>query len=391
MKVDSGIEVRTMAEKKAHSSHHSSTHKSHPHKARKKRKEFQPKSMYVILGVAFLIAIIVIIIAVERDDSTSPGAPPAETVAAIVNGDEIFVSEIEAQYEILPAGYKEQVTKEIVLQQTIEKVLMLQEAEKLGLEVEDAEVDAYVQQFMNQAGFDEGMIEEQLASRGLDMGDIKDLYREQLLMVKLVNTTIVPRIGVTEEEIQEFYELNKDQLGTLEESREQITDLLKARKQPAALQAYVQGLKDDAKITIKKSFEEESKDAPEGLETFKDSGKAICTEDGKPVVYLFSTTWCPHCKWITETYESVVQEYIDAGQIVAYHWELDINDDTLTEEVEGTVPSAHRAIYSEFNPRGSIPTFVFGCRYYRVGNGYEQEGSLEKEEAEFRSIIESMI
>ncbi len=117
----------------------------------------------------------------------------------------------------------------------------------------------------------------------------------------------------------------------------------------------------------------------------------ICTEDGKPVVYLFSTTWCPHCKWITETFESTAQEYVDSGDIVAYHWEIDINDDTMTAEEEGEVPQEHLAIYQEFNPRGSIPTFVFGCKYSRVGNGYESAGDLAAEEAEFRQVIETLL
>ncbi|MCK5615716.1 hypothetical protein KAR91_78360, partial [Candidatus Pacearchaeota archaeon] len=111
---------------------------------------------------------------------------------------------------------------------------------------------------------------------------------------------------------------------------------------------------------------------PSEITTFTDSGNEIETIDGKPVIRLFSTTWCPHCKWITETYESTVQEYVDRGEIVAYHWELDINDDTLTAEVEGSVPAGEMAVYREFNPRGSIPTFVFGNKYFRIGNGHER-------------------
>ena len=137
---------------------------------------------------------------------------------------------------------------------------------------------------------------------------------------------------------------------------------------------------------------EEPTEPVEAVGTFSVKNDAeICTEDGKPVVYLFSTTWCPHCKWITETFESTVQKYIDSGDIVAYHWEIDINDDTLTEAEEGEVPQEHLAVYQEFNPRGSIPTFVFGCKYYRIGNGYERSGSLDDEEAEFKQVIDSLL
>jgi thiol-disulfide isomerase/thioredoxin len=127
------------------------------------------------------------------------------------------------------------------------------------------------------------------------------------------------------------------------------------------------------------------------IQTFQTFEGEVCTQDGKPVIRLFSTTWCSHCQWIGETYENVVKEYVDRGEIVAHHWELDANDDTLTPEFEAQVPESELAIYRQFNPRGSIPTFVFGCKYYRIGNGYEQQGNLGLEEAEFRLVIEELI
>ena len=134
-------------------------------------------------------------------------------------------------------------------------------------------------------------------------------------------------------------------------------------------------------------------DAPANAEiqTFIDSGEEVCTVDGKPAIYLFSTTWCPHCEWIADTYDSTVQEYVDAGKIVAYHYEIDIGDDVMTEEVEESVPESELAIYGKFNPGGSIPTFVFGCKYYRIGNGFESQDDLAAEEAEFRVVIEDLL
>lgn len=133
-------------------------------------------------------------------------------------------------------------------------------------------------------------------------------------------------------------------------------------------------------------------ETPETLGTFYvDSEAEICTEEGKPVVYLFSTTWCPHCTWIIDTFDSTMKEYVDAGDIAAYHWELDTNDNTLTEETEAAVPDEHKAVYQQFNPRGSIPTFVFGCKYYRIGNGHERADDLAAEEQEFRDLIAKML
>lgn len=129
--------------------------------------------------------------------------------------------------------------------------------------------------------------------------------------------------------------------------------------------------------------------------SFIDTHKPICKKDGKPIIRLFTTSWCPHCNWIKETFDKVVKEYINKKKIVAYHWVLDQGneDDTLTPKKEGSVPSSEMEIFQEFNPYGSIPTFVFGCRYYRIGNAYEREGEsgLLKEEKEFKEIIEKLL
>ena len=76
-----------------------------------------------------------------------------------------------------------------------------------------------------------------------------------------------------------------------------------------------------------------------GVVTYSQKKDAkICKTNGKPNIYLFSTTWCPHCKWIKDTFEKVVKEYVDAGKINAYHWEIDINDNALTATKETEVP-----------------------------------------------------
>jgi len=125
--------------------------------------------------------------------------------------------------------------------------------------------------------------------------------------------------------------------------------------------------------------------------TFTETSNEIETINGKPVIRLFSTTWCPHCVWIKGTFDSVAKEYVERGEIVAYHWELDTGDNTLTQEIETEIPESETNVFKAFNPRNSIPTFVFGGKYFRIGNGYESTGSLALEEKEFKELIEKLI
>jgi len=125
--------------------------------------------------------------------------------------------------------------------------------------------------------------------------------------------------------------------------------------------------------------------------TVTDGPVDMCAIDGKPIVRLYSTTWCPHCVWIKPTFDRVVQEYVAQGKIIAYHWEMDTGDNTLTAQVETSVPENEQAIFSAMSPNGNVPAFLFGCSYYRLGNGYEQTKDLNAEENEFRAIIEDLI
>tara|TARA_Y100000310_G_scaffold68970_1_gene64279 strand:+ start:2059 stop:2583 length:525 start_codon:yes stop_codon:yes gene_type:complete len=148
-----------------------------------------------------------------------------------------------------------------------------------------------------------------------------------------------------------------------------------------------------------------SKDPDKGVVTIKkpientvvgDSFKVldnaeICTKDGKPIIRKFATTWCPHCKWIKQTYTDVINEYVAQDKIVAYLWNFDIGDDALTVKKELVVPSFEKGIHQKFNPKSSIPTFVFGCKYVRIGNAFEQQNDLAAEAAEFRAIIDRLL
>ena len=125
---------------------------------------------------------------------------------------------------------------------------------------------------------------------------------------------------------------------------------------------------------------------------FTDLETEVCTsEDEKPIVRIFSTTTCPHCSWVKETADAVLKEYVDAGKIVAYHWELDTKDDSLTEEVETEVPEEEIQAYMDANPNGTVPTFVLGCKYVRVGNSYEGEQDLEAEANYLRESIDKLL
>jgi len=88
---------------------------------------------------------------------------------------------------------------------------------------------------------------------------------------------------------------------------------------------------------------------------------------GRPDVYFFGTTWCTHCAWERPIFMNITAKF--AGYI-----------DVIKTEIDVTQPPTEMAIFSHYNPDGTIPLIVIGGKYYRVGSG-ERLGSYAETNA----------
>ena len=85
---------------------------------------------------------------------------------------------------------------------------------------------------------------------------------------------------------------------------------------------------------------------------------------------------------------------MDKGLIVGAHWDIDSaskSDNQVTPSVEGAFPPAELSLFQSINPNGTIPTFLFGCKYYRVGNAYETQNDADAEAGEFKAVINKLL
>jgi hypothetical protein len=126
--------------------------------------------------------------------------------------------------------------------------------------------------------------------------------------------------------------------------------------------------------------------------TFKSTGIEICTNGkGRPLIYLFSSSTCPHCQWGGGVYDFIVKYYAASGLIEAHHYDIISGDDLLTEEIETAIPADMLELYHRGSPNDLVPYYGFGCEYDRVGNGFEKENDLEAEGEEMRRVIEDLV
>jgi thiol-disulfide isomerase/thioredoxin len=95
----------------------------------------------------------------------------------------------------------------------------------------------------------------------------------------------------------------------------------------------------------------------------------VCKENGKPIVYFFGSSTCPHCQWEEPVIEAVAQLF---NGYISFHEKI---DDFGTDQ----------AVFSKYNAGGGVPTLVLGCKYYRIGSG-ESDGTTV-ETANLKKLI----
>ncbi|HVY55144.1 MAG TPA: peptidylprolyl isomerase, partial [Thermodesulfobacteriota bacterium] len=99
----------------------------------------------------------------------------------------------------------EPIDESAVLQQMIEQKLLEQQAQKLGIKVTEAELDASIKQVQQKFGLDDKQMEEVLKKQNLTPESFREQWRLQTLSNKLLESQLKNKIVITEEEIQDYY------------------------------------------------------------------------------------------------------------------------------------------------------------------------------------------
>jgi len=153
-----------------------------------------------------------------------------------VNGESITIQSINEQYGRVPEQYKQFITKEMLLNQSINELLLLQEAKKQGISVTAEELSEVIDNLIIQSGLSKEDFDKTLEEQNLTIKFLKDYYKKQLIINNLLNKTVISKIIVSSSEIKEYYENNKNEFvipgqvrarHILVESAEEAEDILK--------------------------------------------------------------------------------------------------------------------------------------------------------------------
>ena len=159
----------------------------------------QKKGFLTILSVAAALTAFV---------GTADSRETIDRVVAIVNDDVITLSEVREMALSINPTSTEAIDESAVLQQLIEQKLFEQEAEKHGIKVSEAELDASIEQVQQKFGLNDEQMAEVLKKQNLTPESFREQWRLQTLGNKLLESQLKNKIVVTEDEITNYYKQN---------------------------------------------------------------------------------------------------------------------------------------------------------------------------------------
>jgi len=215
---------------------------------------------YTLIALAVIVFIGVVAFA---DNNFGPltsifggKAKVIDKVVAIVNGENIYESEVLLQYQGLAQQYGSKITKELVLNQTIIERILLQEAKKGGISVSDTEINSFVEESLTTSGTTLDAFKLSLKTQNMTFEQVTERVKIGLVLEKFFKQDQF-KIEIPEEEIKGFYEDKKNLLGntTYEEAKEQISTYLESQRQTEVMQSYITNVRQGANVQILEKVE----------------------------------------------------------------------------------------------------------------------------------------
>ena len=141
-----------------------------------------------------------------------------DKIAIVVNDEIITESEVQRALQPIYEKYKGlysqdkllaklEEAKQRIVQQIIDDKLILSEAKRLNVEVDEKEVDKKVDDIIKHMGSKEGF-EKALAEQHVSVKELRERYKEQLMTRKLIDQKIGTKVTMTPIDIANYYNKN---------------------------------------------------------------------------------------------------------------------------------------------------------------------------------------
>ena len=176
------------------------------HRSRSRRRD---------LALFLIPALLVLMVWTVR--AQPAGSTPGGDVAAKVNGVPIttgelnrsFQAHVQVPYSLVQEDPRAKEILRQILDNLIDRELLLQQAKSLKMSVTPQQVDTQMQQLIQRFPSQEAF-EQALTAQNVTLDAVKKDVERQLLRQQLVKKEILDKVNVSARDVQAFYEKNKD-------------------------------------------------------------------------------------------------------------------------------------------------------------------------------------
>jgi len=128
-----------------------------------------------------------------------------EAIAAMVNGENIKMSDLDDRYNLIPEEYHSVISKRDVLLQIIDETVLMQQAREENISVTKEEIDAQIQIMLDQNLMTMEDLEESMRLNDITWDELEEFYNKELTLTKLLNDTVISKVSISQEDINEYY------------------------------------------------------------------------------------------------------------------------------------------------------------------------------------------
>ena len=173
------------------------------HRSNSKPVSKKNKKKIGIFVFIVLVAVMVLLIVVSNQKQLYK--PTDSKIAAVVNSEHVTKAYLDEQHSRIPAMYQAIITKEVLLNQTINEVMLLQEAKKKGITVSDKEIADEIKKATQVAGLSESDLKQKMSEQNITLSFLKTVYERQLIINKLLENVIFKDVVVSDKEVSNYY------------------------------------------------------------------------------------------------------------------------------------------------------------------------------------------
>ena len=136
-----------------------------------------------------------------------------DRIIAVVNDEIITQSEFGRYLVLVMVGADQkqepdQATKRSLVEQLVERKMLLQEAKRLTITVKDEELDQGIQNMLVRNNMSFKAMQSQLEGAGLMIEDVRAAMREELITSELIGREVHAKITISDAEMEKYYDEN---------------------------------------------------------------------------------------------------------------------------------------------------------------------------------------